>query len=66
MTGYVTAPDSVTDDSDFYEGLFNSSFIWRDSTNNEWIYDPIDQSLYNYGYMFSPLGGKWGINWAKN
>ena len=65
LTGYVTAPDSVTDDSDFYEGLFNSSFIWRDSTNNEWIYDPIDQSLYNYGYMFSPLGGKWGINWAK-
>jgi hypothetical protein len=65
LTGYVTAPDSVTDDSDFYEGLFNSSFIWRDSTNNEWIYDPVDQSLYNYGYMFGPLGGKWGINWAK-
>ena len=65
LTGYVTAPDSVTDDSDFYEGLFNSSFIWRDSTNNEWIYDPIDQSLYNYGYMYGPLGGKWGINWAK-
>ena len=65
LTGYVTAPDSVTDDNDFYEGLFNSSFIWRDSTNNEWIYDPIDQSLYNYGYMYGPLGGKWGINWAK-
>ena len=65
LTGYVTAPDSVTDDNDFYEGLFNSSFIWRDSTNNEWIYDPVDKSLYDYGYMFGPLGGKWGINWAK-
>ena len=65
LTGYVTAPDSVTDDNDFYEGLFNSSFIWRDSTNNEWIYDPVDESLYDYGYMFGPLGGKWGINWAK-
>ena len=67
LTGYVTAPDNVNDDSDFYEGLFNSPFIWIDLTNNnQRIYNPADQSLYNYGYMFSPLGGKWGINWAKN
>ena len=66
LTGYVTAPDNVNDDSDFYEGLFNSPFIWIDLTNNnQRIYNPADQSLYNYGYMFSPLGGKWGINWAK-
>ena len=65
LTGYVIAPDSVTDDNDFYEGLFNTSFIWRDSTNEQWVYDPNDQSLYNYGYMVGPLGGKWGINWGK-
>ena len=67
LTGYVTAPDNVNDDSDFYEGLFNSPFIWIDLTNNnQRIYNPADQSLYNYGYMYGPLGGKWGINWAKN
>jgi len=66
LTGYVTAPDNVNDDSDFYEGLFNSSFIWIDvPNNNQRIYNPADQSLYNYGFMYSPLGGKWGINWAK-
>ena len=66
LTGYVTAPDNVNDDSDFYEGLFNSSFIWIDvPNNNQRIYNPTDQSLYNYGFMYSPLGGKWGINWAK-
>tara|TARA_E500000331_G_scaffold79927_1_gene75561 strand:- start:588 stop:2636 length:2049 start_codon:yes stop_codon:yes gene_type:complete len=65
LTGYVTAPDDVNNHDDFYEGLFNSSFIWRDVPNNEWIYNPQDQSLYNYGYMFGPLGGKWAINWAK-
>ena len=65
LTGYVTAPDDVNNHDDFYEGLFNSSFIWRDVPNNQWIYNPQDQSLYNYGYMFGPLGGKWAINWAK-
>ncbi len=67
LTGFVTAPDNVTDDDDFYEGLFNSSFIWRDVPNDDWIYNPppSDHSLYNYGYMFGPLGGKWAINWAK-
>ena len=65
LTGYVTAPDDVNNHDDFYEGLFNSSFIWRDVPNNQWVYNPQDQSLYNYGYMFGPLGGKWAINWAK-
>jgi hypothetical protein len=20
---------------------------------------------YDYGYMFGPVGGSWGVNWAK-
>ena len=67
LTGFITAPDSITDDNDFYEGLFNTSFYWRDVPNSQWIYDPSvsEYTQYNYGYMNGPLGGKWAINWAK-
>ena len=30
LTNFIKAPDSVDDNTDFYEGLFNTSFYWRD------------------------------------
>ena len=65
LTGFVSAPDNVIDNTDFYEGLFQSSFYWWDTANEVWAYDPENQSDYNYGYMDGPMGGSWGINWDK-
>ena len=71
LTGTIIATDDVLDNTDFYEGIFQSYFIWcadYDGSNcNDWRYDP-DSSQYsqfNYGYMDGPLGFSWGINWAK-
>ena len=67
LTGTVTAPDDVTNNDDFYEGLFNSDFYWcdRSSGSCEWGYNPSDQSQYDYGYINGPMGGTWGINWSR-
>ena len=71
LTGTITAKDDVLDNTDFYEGIFQSYFIWcsdYDGSNcNDWRYDP-DSSQYSqfyYGYMDGPLGFSWGINWEK-
>lgn len=71
LTGTITAEDDVTDNTDFYEGLFQSSFYWCDgyveNDSCDWSYDP-NPSRYNefdYGYMNGPLGVTWGINWAR-
>ena len=34
LTNFIKAPDSVDDNTDFYEGLFNTSFYWRDVDNS--------------------------------
>ena len=67
LTGTVTAPDDVTDTEDFYEGLFNSDFYWcdRSSGSCSWGYNPTDRTQYHYGYIQGPMGGTWGINWAR-
>ena len=73
LTGTVIASDDVLDNTDFYEGLFQSYFVWcedYDSTSQscgEVHYDPSTSSYvqYDYGYMDGPLGFSWGINWAK-
>ena len=67
LTNFIKAPDSVADNTDFYEGLFNTSFYWRDVDNSRWLYDPAlaDRANYNYGYMNGPMGGSWGFNWGK-
>ena len=70
LTGTIKASDDVLDNSDFYEGAFQSYFYWcaYDSDNNcSWSYgpDPSTYSQYNYGYMNGPLGVTWGINWEK-
>ena len=71
LTGTIQAVDDVIDNTDFYEGAFQSYFYWcagyvaNDSCN--WSYDP-DPSTYSdfdYGYMRGPLGVTWGINWAQ-
>ena len=70
LTGTIKASDDVLDNSDFYEGAFQSYFYWceYDSNNNcSWSYgpDPSTYSRYDYGYMNGPLGVTWGINWEK-
>jgi hypothetical protein len=70
LTGTITAVDDVLDNSDFYEGAFQSYFYWceYDSNNScSWSYSPDSStySQYNYGYMRGPLGVTWGINWEK-
>ena len=70
LTGTITASDDVLDNTDFYEGAFQSYFYWCEYDSNNrcsWSYDP-DPSTYtqfNYGYMRGPLGVTWGINWEK-
>jgi len=63
LTGTITAPDDVQVYDDFYEGLFNSDFWWNG--DDGWDIDPVDKSNKDYGYMEGPLGGSWGINWAR-
>jgi len=70
LTGTITATDDVMDHTDFYEGLFQSSFYWcadYDGGCNDWRYnpDPVEYSNFSYGYMLGPLGVTWGINWAR-
>ncbi len=70
LTGTITASDDVLDNTDFYEGAFQSYFYWCEYNSNNrcsWSYDP-DPSTYsqfNYGYMRGPMGVTWGINWEK-
>ena len=70
MTGTVTASDDVLDNTDFYEGAFQSYFYWCAYDSNgscSWSYDPSSSSYdqFDYGYMRGPLGVTWGINWEK-
>ena len=63
LTGTISAPDDVQVYDDFYEGLFNSDFWWNG--DDGWTIDPADKSNKDYGYMEGPIGGSWGINWAR-
>ena len=70
LTGTIKAEDDVLDNTDFYEGAFQSYFYWcaYDSNNScSWAYDPNPSTYrqYNYGYMRGPLGVTWAINWEK-
>jgi hypothetical protein len=73
LTGTITAPDDILDNTDFYEGLFQSNFTWCADYNqssgecNDFRRDPnpSEYSNFDYGYMNGPLGFTWGINWAK-
>ena len=63
LTGTISAPDDVQVYDDFYEGLFNSDFWWNG--DDGWTVNPADKSNKDYGYMEGPIGGSWGINWAR-
>jgi hypothetical protein len=65
LTETITAQDDVLDNTDFYEGLFQSYFIWSDGTNFDYDPSPSNYNNYKYGYMNGPLGFTWGINWAE-
>ncbi|MDB2518369.1 M64 family metallo-endopeptidase [Gammaproteobacteria bacterium] len=65
LTGTITAEDDVIDNTDFYEGMLQSYFIWNDGTDFDYDPDPSTYSNYDYGYMNGPLGFSWGINWAS-
>jgi hypothetical protein len=65
LTGTITAEDDVIDNTDFYEGMLQSYFIWSDGTDFDYDPDPSAYSDYDYGYMNGPLGFSWGINWAS-
>ena len=65
LTGTITAEDDVIDNTDFYEGMLQSYFIWSDGTDFDYDPDPSAYSDYDYGYMNGPLGFTWGINWAS-
>ena len=68
LTGTITAPDDILDNNDFYEGIFQSNFIWcSDNSCNDYERDPNSSEYRNFkfGYMDGPLGFTWGINWEK-
>ena len=65
LTGTIIASDDVIDNTDFYEGLFQSYFVWNDGENFDRDPSPSTYTNYNYGYMDGPLGFTWGINWAS-
>ena len=68
LTGTITAPDDILDNNDFYEGIFQSNFIWCSDNNcNDYERDPHSSEYRNFkfGYMDGPLGFTWGINWEK-
>ena len=70
LTGTITAADDVLDNTDFYEGAFQSYFYWctYDSQNRcSWSYNPSpsNYSDYDYGYMEGPMGVTWAINWER-
>ena len=72
LTGTIQATDDVIDNTDFYDGAFQTFFRWcfglNGNINNcEWVNSP-NPSTYSdadYGFMRGPLGVTWGINWAK-
>ena len=76
LTGTITAPDDVLDNTDFYEGLFQTYFYWcadyREDSDGvsrcfDWRTEPnsSEYSNFYYGYMEGPLGYTFGINWEK-
>ena len=65
LTGTIIATDDVIDNTDFYEGMLQSYFIWSYGEDFDRDPDPSTYSNYNYGYMNGPLGFSWGINWAS-
>ena len=71
LTGTIQATDDVIDNTDFYEGAFQSFFYWCaglvDNDSCDWSYspNPSTYSNFDYGYMRGPLGVTWGINWAQ-
>lgn len=68
LTGTITSPDDVLDNSDFYEGIFQTYFKWCSDNNcNDYELDPNPSEYRNfkYGFMNGPLGFTWGINWEK-
>jgi hypothetical protein len=71
LTGTIIATDDVLDNTDFYEGVFQSYFVWCADYSNSACNDfrtepdPSEYSDFAYGYMNGPLGFTWGINWAK-
>ena len=65
LTGTIVASDDVLDNTDFYEGLFQSYFVWSDGSGFDYDPSPSTYTNYNYGYMDGPLGFTWGINWAS-
>lgn len=65
LTGTITAEDDVLDNTDFYEGMLQSYFIWSNGDGFDRDPDPSTYTNYDYGYMNGPLGFTWGINWAS-
>jgi len=65
LTGTITAEDDVLDNTDFYEGMLQSYFVWSGDDGFDRDPDPTTYSNYDYGYMNGPLGFTWGINWAS-
>jgi hypothetical protein len=71
LTGTISAPDSILDFDDFYEGLFQSTFFWCEGyvLNNECSYsydpNPATYSIFDFGYFDGSIGFTWGQNWTK-
>ena len=65
LTGTIIAEDDVLDNTDFYEGMLQSYFVWSGDDGFDRDPDPTTYSNYDYGYMNGPLGFTWGINWAS-
>ena len=67
LTGTIIAADDVSDNTDFYEGVFQSYFVWRRIEDGSWDRDPDPSTYteYDVGYMDGPLGFTWGLNWAQ-
>jgi hypothetical protein len=71
LTGTISAPDSILDFDDFYEGLFQSTFFWCEGyvLNNECSYsydpNPATYNIFDFGYFDGSIGFTWGQNWTK-
>ena len=66
LSGTIIAEDDPLDKWDFYRGLMQSDWYWIDENGNS-TRDPVDavREEYQYGYMYGPVGGSWGVNWAR-
>ena len=66
LSGTIIAEDDPLDKWDFYRGLMQSDWYWVDENGNS-TRDPVDavREEYKYGYMYGPVGGSWGVNWAR-